>query len=126
MEETSKVYVLCDSQGRIVRIEGGYTIDNIKDMSSWILVDEGYGDRYNLCQGNYLPTPLHNERGILRYKLVDGQVVPRIQAEIDADAEAISDMQPEMPNIEALLLEMAGDHEYRLCLLELGVSENDL
>lgn len=28
--------------------------------------------------------------------------------------------------IESLLLEMAANHEYRLCLLELGVSENDL
>ena len=27
---------------------------------------------------------------------------------------------------EELLLEVAADHEYRLCLMELGVSENDL
>lgn len=33
---------------------------------------------------------------------------------------------PREQTTEELLLEMAGDHEYRLCLLELGVNENDL
>lgn len=33
---------------------------------------------------------------------------------------------PKEPTAEELLLETAGDHEYRLCLMELGVTENDL
>lgn len=33
---------------------------------------------------------------------------------------------PREQTTEELLLEMAGDHEYRLCLMELGVNENDL
>ncbi len=33
---------------------------------------------------------------------------------------------PREQTTEELLLETAGDHEYRLCLLELGVTENDL
>lgn len=36
------------------------------------------------------------------------------------------DEQPKEPTNEDLLLETAGDHEYRLCLLELGVTEDDL
>ena len=83
--EKSKVYVLPDAEGRITRIDGGYTLSNIKDIENWVLIDEGYGDRYNLCQGNYFDKPLCDERGIYRYKLVDGKPVERTQEEMDAD-----------------------------------------
>ena len=85
METKSKVYVLPDAEGRILRIDGGYTIGNIKDIDKWKMIDEGYGDRYNLCQGNYLPKPLTDMRGVYRYKLVDGKPVERTQKEMDAD-----------------------------------------
>ena len=83
--EKTKVYVTPDAEGRIIRIDGGYTLSNIKDFTEWVLIDEGYGDRYNLCQGNYLPMPLYDERGICRYKLVDGKPVERTKEEMDAD-----------------------------------------
>lgn len=83
--EKSKVYVLPDAEGRITRIDGGYTLSNIKDFTDWVLIDEGYGDRYNLCQSNYLTGPLYDDRGICRYKLVDGAAVERTQEEMDAD-----------------------------------------
>ena len=83
--EKSKVYVLLDAYGRITRIDGGYTLSNIKDFTDWVLIDEGYGDRYSLCQGNYFPQPIMNDRGICRYKLVDGKPVERTQEEMDAD-----------------------------------------
>lgn len=121
--EKSKVYVLPDADGRITRIDGGYTLGNIKDFTDWVLIDEGYGDRYNLCQGNYLDKPLYDDRGIFRYKLVDGEVQERTQEEMDADFAARP--APE-PTTEELLLETAADHEYRLCLMELGVTEDDL
>lgn len=122
-KEKSKVYVLPDAEGRITRIDGGYTISNIKDFTNWVLIDEGYGDRYNLCQGNYFDKPIMDDRGIYRYKLVDGKTVERTQEEMDADYAARP--APE-PTTEELLLETAADHEYRICLMELGVTENDL
>ena len=83
--DASKVYVLPDADGRITRIDGGITVGNIRDFTGWVLIDEGTGDRYNLCQGNYLPGPLMDDRGIYRYKLVDGKPVERTQEEMDAD-----------------------------------------
>ena len=121
--EKSKVYVHPDAEGRITRIDGGYTLSNIKDYTDWVLIDEGYGDRYNLCQGNYLPGPLYDDRGVCRYKLVGGEVQERTQEEMDADYATRP--APEQTT-EELLLETAADHEYRLCLMELGVSEDDL
>lgn len=85
METKSKVYVLTDAEGRIIRIDGGYTIGNIPNIEQWVLIDEGDGDRFNLCQNNYLPKPLTDERGVYRYKLVDGQCVERTQQEMEED-----------------------------------------
>lgn len=81
----SKVYIKVDDQNRIICCDGGYTLKNIGNGSEWILIDEGAGDRYNLCQGNYFPQPIIDERGIYRYKLVDGKPVERTQEEMDAD-----------------------------------------
>lgn len=90
MEEfKSKVYVYTDRKGRIARCEGGYTIGNIKDFAGWTLIDEGNGDRYNLCQSHYFEGGLYTEDGIPRYKLVDGKAQERTEDEIAADRAAI-------------------------------------
>lgn len=87
--QKSKVYVLPDSSGHITRIDGGYTICNIKDFTGWVLMDEGYGDRYNLCQGNYFPHPIITDGGAYRYKLVDGKPVECTAEEIAEQEEAL-------------------------------------
>ena len=90
--EESKVYALTDGRGRIIRIEGGCSVDNIKDPSLWVLIDQGYGDRYELCQNNYLP--LFTEDGIPRYALVDGAAAERSREELDGDREALPEPTP--------------------------------
>ena len=87
--QKSKVYVLPDSSGYITRIDGGYTIGNITDTENWVLIDEGDGDRYNLCQGNYFPQPIITDGGAYRYKLVDGQPVECTAEEIAAQEETL-------------------------------------
>lgn len=89
MEEIkSKVYVLLDSEGRITRCEGGYTMSNIQNIEEWVKIDEGTGDRYNLCQSNYFPQPIWTDGGAYRYKLVDGQPQECSPEEIKAQEEA--------------------------------------
>ena len=85
----SKVYVLLNSEGYITRIDGGYTIGNITDPENWVLIDEGNGDKYNLCQGNYFPQPIITDGGAYRYKLVNGQPVECSAEEIAAQEEAL-------------------------------------
>ena len=85
MEITSKVYVLTDDQSRIIRCEGGYTIGNITDLSGWVQIDEGTGDKYNLCQSHYFDGGLYTVDGIPRYALADGAPVLRSDEEIEAD-----------------------------------------
>ena len=107
----SRVYVLTDAQRRITRLEGEYTLPS--DLTDWTLIDEGYGDAFNLAQTHYLSKPLYTEHGVMRYKLVDGKVVERTAEEIP---------KPE-PTAEDDTNAMMEDHEYRLTLLELGLNE---
>lgn len=128
---TSKVYVLPDADGRITRIDGGITVGNIRDFTGWVLIDEGTGDRYNLCQGNYLPGPLTDERGVYRYKLADGKAVERTQEEMDADyvppevkptdAERISKLESEKKLLTAQLQALSDRNDFMEdCIAEMA------
>lgn len=82
----SKVYILTDSDNRIINLDGGYTIENV-DINTWTYIDEGDGDKYNLCQTYYLDKSLFTDDGFYRYKFVDGSIVERTEAEIDIDRQ---------------------------------------
>lgn len=81
----SKVYVLIDSNNHITRIEGQYSLP--LDLTDWILIDEGYGDKYNLAQTHYLDKPLIMQDGIYQYKLVGTTPIERSEEEIAAERE---------------------------------------
>ena len=81
----SKVYIKVGEQGRILRCEGGYTMSNIDNVEEWLLIDEGTGDKYNLCQSNYFDGGLYTEDGICRYKWTGTEAVLRTDAELEAD-----------------------------------------
>ena len=117
--QKSKVYVLPDSSGYITHIDGGYTIGNITDPEKWVLIDEGNGDKYNLCQGNYFPLPIITLGGAYRYKLVDGKPVECTAEEIAAQEDALRPVPVPDPqdDMDGMLI----DHELRLTMLELGI-----
>lgn len=89
----SKVYILTDDKNRVTALDGGYSISNV-DIDTWTFIDEGEGDRYNLCQSHYLDKPLMTEDGIYQFKFVDGAVVERTEAEIEADRAEIPPAPP--------------------------------
>ena len=73
-ENKSKVYILIDKNNRVTRIEGGYTTP--ADLTDWILIDEGQGDRYNLAQNHYLEKPVRDYMtGNYNYKYINGEIV---------------------------------------------------
>lgn len=89
MEEMkSKVYIKVDEQGRVLRCEGGYTMSSIDSIDEWVLLDEGRGDRYNLCQSHYFDGGLFTDDGICRYKWTGTEAVLRADAELSADRAA--------------------------------------
>lgn len=83
----SKVYIQFDASGRITRCEGGYTTP--ADLTGWVEIDEGLGDRYNLCQSHYFDGGLRTMDGIPRYKYADGKCRLRTDEEIEEDRIAI-------------------------------------
>ena len=76
------VYVKTDEQNRIQAVNSSAFLT---DTDGWIEIDSGYGDKYHHAQGNYFEKPLYDDRGIMRYKLVDGVPVERTKEEMDAD-----------------------------------------
>lgn len=81
-EQPYKVLVRVDAAWRVVEINSDAFIT---DTGGWTEIDSGCGDRYHHAQGNYLDGPLMDERGVYRYKLVDGKPIERTQEEMDAD-----------------------------------------
>lgn len=86
-EHNSIVYILTDDKNRVTRCEGGYTTP--ADLNGWIKIDEGTGDKYNLCQSHYFEGGLYTMDGIPLYKYVDGAVQRRTEDEIKTDRSAI-------------------------------------
>lgn len=73
MEDSlSKVYIKIDNRNRILRCEGGYTIQNIDNIDEWVFIDEGEGDKFNLCQSNYFEKDIITFEGVPRYKYENG------------------------------------------------------
>ena len=78
------VYVKPDEENRITAVNSS---EFLIDLTGWVEIDRGFGDRYHHAQNNYFPLSIRDERRICRYKLVDGKPVERTQAEMDADWE---------------------------------------
>ena len=91
-----KVLVRVDDAGRVVAINSSAFITN---TDGWTEIDSGWGDKYHHAQGNYLESPLTDERGLFLYRLENGQVVKRSAAEIEADYKP----QPTAPTQEERL-----------------------
>ena len=79
----SKVYIQTDAEGRILRCDGGYTTP--ADLTGWIEIDEGTGDKYNLCQSHYFDGGLYTMDGIHRYRWDGTQAVERTEEDLEAD-----------------------------------------
>ena len=112
----SKVYIQTDNQNRILRCEGGYTTP--ANLTDWIEIDDGVGDKYNLCQSHYFDGGLYTMDDIPRYKWDGTQAVERTEDELEVDR---NDRPAPEPTTDEILLELAADHEARICIMELGV-----
>lgn len=79
----SKVYVKVNERGHIIQCEGGITTPD--EQAEWVQIDEGTGDKYDLCQSHYFDGGLYTDDGIPHYKLVNGAPVLRSEDDLAAD-----------------------------------------
>ena len=102
----SRVYILTDEENKVVRIEGEYSLPS--DLTDWILIDEGYGDKYNLAQSHYLEKPLVADDGTHNYCYEDGMI--REATEEERETERASFPEP-LPTLEDRVAEHTADIE---------------
>ena len=95
------VYVKPDEAGRITAINSSAFLS---DTDGWVKIDHGESDKFHHAQGNYFPKPIMDERGVYRYKLVDGEAVERTQEEMDADYTPPEVAPTQLDRIEAQAL----------------------
>ena len=85
--EPYEVYIQTDENGYITAVNSSAFLS---DLTAWIKIDEGYGDKYHHAQGNYLADGVFEfEHMIPLYKYVDGEVIRRTDEEVAADIAAI-------------------------------------
>ena len=106
------VYVKPDEKNRIVAINSSAFLT---DLTGWVEIGSGFGDKYHHAQGNYFDQSVYDKRGICRYKLVDGNPVERTHEEMDADvvipvpkpsdAERIAALEAQLAAYEAAYAE---------------------
>lgn len=66
-----KVYVKVNTKNEITAINSEIFI---KDLTGWVEIDEGYGDKYAHAQNNYFSKPLRNIDGTYNYKYEKGAI----------------------------------------------------
>ena len=122
------VYVKTDENNRITAINSDAFLSS---LDGWVQIDSGYGDKYHHAQGNYFPQPIMDDRGIYRYKLVDGKPVERTQEEMDAnyvppevkptDAERISQLESEKKLLTAQVQALSDRNDFMEdCIAEMA------
>lgn len=79
------VYVKPNESGYITAVNSSAFL---ADVTGWVEIDRGYGDKYHHAQGNYFPESIITMGGAYSYKLVDGKVVKCTPEEIMEQEEA--------------------------------------
>lgn len=85
MDEKYIVYIKVNSSGLIIDCNSSAFLT---DLTGWIEIDEGSGDKYHHAQGNYFNSPLYTDGGAYRYKLMNGKPVECTAEEIAEQEEA--------------------------------------
>lgn len=128
MENPYIVYIKQNDSGYITDVNSSTFL---ADTTGWTEIDRGFGDKYHHAQGNYFPQPIIDDRGIYRYKLVDGKPVERTQEEMDADyvppevkptdAERISQLESEKKLLTAQLQALSDRNDFvEDCIAEMA------
>ena len=105
-EDLIKVYLKTDDNNNIIDINSSVFLT---DLTDWIEINEGTGDKYAHAQGHYFNKPLINENGVYNYKYIDGVIIEKtpeeIAAEIPEPLEPIT-IEDRLTAVENTVMEM--------------------
>lgn len=119
MEDLIKVYIKIDENNNIIAVNSSIFLS---DLTDWIEVDEGTGDKYAHAQGHYFDKPLMTETGIYRYQYLYKMIVEKTDEEIAAEEAKLP--QPGMSDVELLKAQvqaLSTENEFLSdCLIEMA------
>ena len=72
IEQPIKVYIKVNDKNEITEVGSSIFI---KDLTGWIEIDSGFGDKYAHAQSQYFDKPLINENGRYSFKYINRKVV---------------------------------------------------
>lgn len=72
IEQPIKVYIKVNEKNEVIEVNSEIFIS---DLTGWIKIDEGFGDKYAHAQSQYFDKPIINENGDSTYKWQNGQIV---------------------------------------------------
>ncbi|MBW6408472.1 hypothetical protein [Clostridium weizhouense] len=116
MEENKiKVYVKLDKNNCIIKINSSIFL---QDITGYICIDEGFGDKYSHAQGNYFTIdgkkPLIDMQGRYNYKLVDNKPIELTEEEKEVLFPPVSQQPNQQELINAQLLKYNADTQLQL------------
>lgn len=117
------VYVKPNSNGYITAVNSSAFLS---DITGWVEIDHGYGDKYHHAQGNYFLKYPWTDNGAYRYKLIDGKAIECTEDEINQQEEYNKTSITNPPNLENRVTALENTvnttiAEYNTVLKELGV-----
>ena len=111
---------MLDFNKHYIRVENGVVVKGFSDafenpLETDICINEKGGRHFEI--DGVINPPLYDERGCHLYRY-DTELRKATPEEIETEWQAI---KPEEPATEEdITLDLLADHEYRLCILELG------
>lgn len=118
-EDLITVYIKTDENNNIIDINSSIFI---KDITGWIEIDNGTGDKYAHAQGHYFDKPLMTETGIYRYQYLYKMIVEKTDKEIAIEEAKLP--QSGMSDVELLKAQvqaLSTENEFLSdCLIEMA------
>lgn len=121
-------YVRLDDAGRVIM---GFSDAFAEPLEGDICVCEQGGRHFEL--GGVINPSMLTDDGIPLYEVIDGAVAARSDADIEADRANLPAPEPTMGERLAVLegdnadiMEYVAENDYRICLIELGITPEDL
>lgn len=126
-ENIYSVYARADKNGFVSHL---FSTCFEQPLDTDILLESGSGDRFVHCQSRWT---LYGENGTHNYKIVNGAMVESTEAEREAEREGFPIPKPTAEerltaaeeNINTLS-EYSADLLYQVCLLQLGLTDEEL
>jgi hypothetical protein len=117
----AKVYIKIDAESNIIEVNSEYFINELTD---WILIDEGSGDKYSHAQKHYFDNPIITNEGIWRYKFNEGNVIEKTESEITMEISNLPAPRPSEIEMLNLKIKMLSEYQDFLeeCIVEMAGS----